>query len=51
MSEIEEAVELLARSELAEGVISHELDLVDAGAAFTTAATDPHSSKVVLRLE
>ena len=51
VSEIEEAVELLARSELAEGVISHELDLADAGAAFTTAATDPHSSKVVLRLE
>lgn len=50
VSEIEEAVALLARTEGAEHVISHVFELEDAAAAFTTAATDRSSSKVVLRL-
>ncbi|GAA1485887.1 L-idonate 5-dehydrogenase [Brachybacterium fresconis] len=49
-SEIEDATRLLARTPRAEQVITHVLDLEDAHAAFTTAATDPASSKVVLRL-
>lgn len=50
VSEIEDAVALLARTENAEAVISHVFDLDDATEAFTTAATDRSSSKVVLRL-
>lgn len=50
VSEIEDAVELLARSEVSETVISHVFDLEEAEAAFTTAGRDPSSSKVVLRI-
>ncbi|WP_394215704.1 L-idonate 5-dehydrogenase [Brachybacterium vulturis] len=50
VAEIEDAVELLARDDLAEHVISHELALEDAAAAFTTQVSDPTSSKVVLRI-
>ncbi|MEE1649545.1 L-idonate 5-dehydrogenase [Brachybacterium sp. J144] len=47
VTEIEDAVELLARSEVAEQVISDEFALEDAEAAFTAAA-GRGSSKVVL---
>lgn len=50
VAEIEQAVELLAQDDLVEHVISHELDLEDAAAAFTTQVSDPTSSKVVLRI-
>lgn len=50
VSEIEDAVDLLARTEVAEHVISHVFDLEDATEAFATAATDRSSSKVLLHL-
>ena len=50
VSEIEDAVALLAKDDLAEHVISHVLDLEDAAAAFDTQVSDPTSSKVVLRI-
>lgn len=50
VAEIEDAVRLLAGSDTAERVISHEFALDEAEAAFTTAATDPTSSKVILRI-
>lgn len=50
VSEIEDAVRLLARSPEAEHVISHEFALEDAADAFTAAVHDPTSSKVVLRI-
>lgn len=50
VSEIEEAVALLAADDLAEHVISHVLDLEEAAAAFTAQVSDPTSSKVVLRI-
>lgn len=48
--EIEEAVAILAGDDLAEHVISHELPLDDAAAAFATQVSDPTSSKVILRI-
>ncbi|GAA4521456.1 L-idonate 5-dehydrogenase [Brachybacterium paraconglomeratum] len=50
VSEIEEAVALLAKDDLAEHVISHVMDIEEAAAAFTTQVSDPTSSKVVLRI-
>ncbi|HEX7352008.1 L-idonate 5-dehydrogenase [Brachybacterium sp.] len=50
VSEIEDAVALLAQDDLAEHVISHEFALEDAREAFTTQVTDPTSSKVLLRI-
>ncbi|MDN6304173.1 MAG: zinc-binding dehydrogenase, partial [Brachybacterium sp.] len=50
VTEIEDAVALLAKDDLTEHVISHVLDLEDAVAAFTTQVSDPTSSKVVLRI-
>lgn len=50
VSEIEDAVELLALDDRVEHVISHVHDLADAAAAFTTQVSDPTSSKVVLRI-
>lgn len=50
VTEIQDAVELLARDDLAEHVISHVVHLEDAAAAFTTQVSDPTSSKVVLRI-
>jgi L-idonate 5-dehydrogenase len=49
VTEIDQAVELLARSEVAEQVISDEFALEDATAAFEAAASRG-SSKVVLTL-
>ncbi|MGY5765890.1 alcohol dehydrogenase catalytic domain-containing protein [Brachybacterium sp. DNPG3] len=50
VSEIRDAVELLARTDTADAVISHVLPLAEAEAAFETAATDRSSSKVVLQI-
>ena len=50
VSEIEDAVQLLAATDLADHVISHVHDLEDAPAAFETQVSDPTSSKVVLRI-
>jgi L-idonate 5-dehydrogenase len=50
VAEIEDAVRLLAGSDVAEKVISHEFPLDEAESAFSTAATDPTSSKVILRI-
>lgn len=50
VTEIEDAVRLLAKDDLAEHVISHIVDLEDAAAAFRIQVSDPTSSKVVLRI-
>ena len=50
VTEIEDAVRLLAREDLAEHVISHVFDLGEAAEAFTAQVSDPTSSKVVLRI-
>ncbi|NMA78529.1 MAG: L-idonate 5-dehydrogenase [Actinomycetales bacterium] len=50
VSEIEDAVRLLAGTALADHVISHVHDLEDSLAAFETQVSDPTSSKVVLRI-